>query len=143
VCPVTGETVHDSWRAECERLQPVPILPEPFDVALTRRVGRDGLIWFEGRQYAVPFRFAEEAVEVRGCAGVVQVWAEGRVVKQYPRGTKERLLIDPDCYEGAATDRVLAPPPLGRMGRKLQEIYAMPVEARPLDLYAALAEVAR
>ena len=143
VCPITGETVHDSWRAECERLRPVPILPEPFDVALTRRVGRDGLLWFEGRQYAVPFRFAEEAVEVRGCAGVVQIWAEGRVVKQYPRGTKERLLIDPDCYEGEATDRVLAPPPLGRMGGKLQEIYAMPVEARPLDLYAALAEVAR
>jgi hypothetical protein len=29
------------------------------------------------------------------------------------------------------------------MGRRLQEICAMPVERRPLDLYAALAEVAR
>jgi hypothetical protein len=29
------------------------------------------------------------------------------------------------------------------MGRKLQEILEMPVEQRPLDLYAALAEVAR
>jgi hypothetical protein len=29
------------------------------------------------------------------------------------------------------------------MGRRLQEIYAMPVAKRPLDLYAALAEVAR
>jgi hypothetical protein len=29
------------------------------------------------------------------------------------------------------------------MGRKLQEIYELPVELRPLDLYAALAEVAR
>ena len=33
--------------------------------------------------------------------------------------------------------------PLGRMGRRLQEIAALPVEQRPLDLYAALAEVAR
>jgi hypothetical protein len=29
------------------------------------------------------------------------------------------------------------------MGRKLQEIYEMPVEQRPLDLYAELAEAAR
>jgi hypothetical protein len=29
------------------------------------------------------------------------------------------------------------------MARKLQEIAALPVEQRPVDLYAALAEVAR
>jgi hypothetical protein len=29
------------------------------------------------------------------------------------------------------------------MARRLQEIAAMPVQARPVDLYAALAEVAR
>jgi hypothetical protein len=29
------------------------------------------------------------------------------------------------------------------MGRRLEEIRALPVEQRPLDLYAALAEVAR
>jgi hypothetical protein len=33
--------------------------------------------------------------------------------------------------------------PLGQMGRKLQELLQLPVESRPLDLYAALAEVAR
>jgi len=143
ICPATGQTVHDTWRAECERLRPVPILPEPFDVAVTRRVGLDCLVSFEGRHYAVPFRYADEQVEVRGCASVVQIWAEGRVVKEYPRGTRERLLLDPDCFEGEATDRVLAPPRLGRMGRKLQEIHEMPVEVRPLDLYGALAEVAR
>ena len=38
---------------------------------------------------------------------------------------------------------VVIPTPLGRMGRKLQEIWEMPVHVRPLDLYAALAEVAR
>ena len=35
------------------------------------------------------------------------------------------------------------PVPLGRMGRRLQQILMQPVEQRPLDLYAALAEVAR
>jgi hypothetical protein len=29
------------------------------------------------------------------------------------------------------------------MGRRLQEIVMQPVESRPIDLYAALAEVAR
>ena len=38
---------------------------------------------------------------------------------------------------------MLPPKPLGRMARKLDEIAAMPVERRPVDLYAALAEVAR
>jgi hypothetical protein len=38
---------------------------------------------------------------------------------------------------------VLPPKPLGRMARKFQEIVAQPVVRRPVDLYAALAEVAR
>jgi len=143
ICPATGQTVDESWQAELEGLRPLPILPEPFDVAVTRRVGRDCLVAFEGRQYAVPFQHAYSPVEVRGCAGVVQIWAEGRVLKEYRRGTDERLLMDADCFEGEATDRVTPPPPLGRMGKKLQEIYELPVEARPLDLYAALSEVAR
>lgn len=90
----------------------------------------------------MPFAFVGQRVEVRGCAGKVQVYAQGRVIQEHPRGTRERLLIDPSCYEGEATDQVLAPPPLGRMARRLQEIYELPVESRPLDLYAALAEVA-
>jgi hypothetical protein len=52
-------------------------------------------------------------------------------------------LIDPSCYEGKATDRVFPPTPLEKMGRKLQELMSIPVQWRPLDLYAALAEVAR
>jgi len=85
----------------------------------------------------------EQVVEVRGCAGKVQILSEGRIVREYPRNSEERVLIDPTCYEGKATERVLPPTPLGRMGRKLQEIWEMPVHVRPLDLYAALAEVAR
>jgi hypothetical protein len=38
---------------------------------------------------------------------------------------------------------VTAPIPLGRLGLRLQELATLPVERRPIDLYAALAEVAR
>lgn len=143
ICPITGLTVHESWQQELAYLAPVPLLPEPFDVAVTRPVSRDCLVHFEGRGYAVPFEWADQRVEVRGCAETVQILAEGKVIREYPRRTPQRLLLDPTCYEGTSTDRVLAPPPLGKMGRKLLELAQMPVEARPMDLYSAVAEVAR
>lgn len=142
-CPATGRSVAASWEAELARLAPLPILPEPFDVAVTRPVHKDCMVRFEQRSYAVPFAWVGRRVEVRGCARTVQILAEGRVLCEYPRATAERVLIDPSCYEGEATDRVLAPRPLGKMGRRLQEIWEMPVEQRPLDLYQALAGVAR
>lgn len=144
ICPATGLSVYETWQRELDYLGPLPsIFPEPFDVAVTRPVSRDCLVHFEGRAYAVPFLWAGQRVEVRGCAQSVQILAGGGVVKEYPRHTRERLLIDPGCYEGESTDRVIAPPPLGRMGRRLQEIADMPVQARPINLYGALAEVAR
>ncbi len=98
---------------------------------------------FESRSYAVPFRYAGQWVEVRGCAETVEIWAQGVRLMSYPRHSAERILLDPRCYEGEATDRVLPPPPLGRLGQRLQQIMEMPVDRRPMDLYAALAEVAR
>jgi hypothetical protein len=94
-------------------------------------------------QYPVPFIHVGKEVEVRGCAGKVQILADGRVIKEHLRGTLERLIYDPSCYEGDGDARVIAPPPLGSMGSRLQEIMDMAVEQRPVDLYAALAEVAR
>lgn len=143
VCPATGLTVWESWERELEHLARLPLLPEPFDVAVTRPVHRDCMVYFENRQYAVPFIYVGQQVEVHGCAGRVQIWAGGKVIREYPRHTPERVLIDPDCYEGESTERVLAPPPLGRMGRRMQEILQTPVDRRPIDLYAALMEVAR
>jgi transposase len=143
LCPATGKTVQDSWQQELARLAPLPLLPEPFDIAVTRPVHPDCTVRFEDHLYSVPFGFVGRCVEVRGCAGKVQILGEGRVLCEYPRHTAERILLNPNCYEGPATDRVLPPPPLGAMGRRLQEIYELPVEQRPLDLYAALAEVAR
>ena len=146
VCPATGLSVAESWAAERPLLRRLPeILPEPFDLVKNCPVFKDCSVRFEGRTYIVPFRYVAETVEVRGCSGFVQIVdrAAGVVVAQYERGTPRRLLIAPHCYEGPATTRVAAPKPLGRMGRRLQEIAALPVQQRPVDLYAALAEVAR
>jgi hypothetical protein len=143
VCPATGLTVQQSWQAEQRLLRPVPVLPEPFDLSATRPVQRDCTISFEGRVYSVPFVLCGLQVEVHGCACVVQVWHQGVLVAEHPRHTTQRLLIDPSHYEGPGDERVMPPVPLGKMGRKLQEIVQMPVQQRPVDLYAALAEVAR
>jgi transposase len=143
-CPATGTTVWEAWQAERRCLGPLPAeLPRPFDAIATRRVGADALVHFEGRQYSVPFRYVGERLEVRGTAEHVEIWAEGSIVAEHPRRTAARLVLQPEHYEGPSTDRVQAPTPLGRLGRRLEELASMPVEHRPIDLYAALAEVAR
>jgi transposase len=143
LCPATGQSVQASWQAEQPKLRALPLLPEPFDVAVTRPVQRDCTLSFEGRTYSVPFRLCGQLVEVHGCAEVVQVWHDGQVVAAHPRHTQERLLLEPSHYEGPGTEQVASPQPLGAMGQRLQQILEQPVEQRPLDLYAALAEVAR
>jgi transposase len=143
-CPATGLSVWESFQAEQKLLTPLPaFLPEPFDRVAQRRVSREATLSFEGRTYSVPFRFADQVVEVRGCTATVQMWAEGAVVASHPRRTRWRLVIDPGHYEGASTQRVEAPVALGRMGRRMQEILALAPERRPIDQYAAYAEVAR
>jgi transposase len=144
ICPATGLLVLETFRAEQKLLTRLPDrLPEPFDLVAQRRVGRDATVSFEGRTYSVPFRFADQVVEVRGCTSSVEAWAEGSMVATHPRATRSRILIDPAHYEGESTELVKAPVPLGRMGRRLQEILAMRPEQRPIDQYAAYAEVAR
>jgi transposase len=142
-CPATGTTVLAAWEAEKPWLGPVPLLPEPFDVAVTRKVAPDCTVAFEGRRFSVPFAWLGRRVEVRGCARSIQVYAGGTIVAEHPRRVRERIVIDPRHYEGEATADVLPPVPLGRMGRRLAEIAATAPQNRPLDLYAALAEVAR
>lgn len=146
LCPATGRSVHETWLEERPCLGPLPeTMPEPFDIAVQRPVHKDCTVRFEGRTYVVPFAYCGGTVEVRGCAETVQVLDRetGRLLVSYPRGTAQRILIDDACYEGEATARVQKPKPLGRMARKLREIAAMPVEIRPVNLYAELAEVAR
>jgi transposase len=142
-CPATGSSVQASWLDEQPLLRRLPLLPEVFDVVATRVVHKDCTVNFEDRAYSVPFRLCGLAVEVRGCATTVQFLHDGRVVAEHPRASRERIVLDPAHYEGAGDERVAPPVPLGRMGRRLQEIVMMPVEQRPIDLYAALAGVAR
>lgn len=143
ICPSTGTSIEEAFLAEKPHLSTLPILPEPFDLVVTRTVAIDCTVAFEGRSYSVPFQYVGQAVEVRGCAARVQILARGVIVADHPRGTRERLVIDVRHFEGAATEDVIPPPPLGRMGRRLAEIHAMEPQKRPIDLYAELAEVAR
>lgn len=142
-CTATGTSVLEAWHREREYLGELPPMPEPFDLAVTRRVAIDCTVAFEGRRYSVPFALVGRTVEVRGCARSVQVFFEARIVAEHERHSECRLVLDPAHFEGPATDEVLPPLPLGRMGRKLQEIAALEPERRPMDLYAELAEVAR
>lgn len=143
ICPQTGTSVQEAWEREQEALAPLPVLPEPFDLVRQNKVGQDCMVSFEGRQYSVPFAFIGQRVEVRGCASTVQILKDASIVATHARHTPERVLIDPRHFEGEATDRVLPPPPLGRLGRRLMEIAQMAPQTRPLDLYAACAEAAR
>jgi len=140
--PVTGDSVHDTWLAEREVLQALPLpLPIPFDVQVSRRVGRDCLVNFEGRQYAAPFVHAGKNVQVRGAPGKVLIIAGGQVVMEYPRNTKARLLIDQACYDPAAGEpdaRVQAPTPLGHIGRIIVADRSWEAAKRPLSEYEAL-----
>lgn len=142
-CPATGSSVWEAFEAERPHLGALPALPEPFDIVVERRVGIDCMVSFEGRSYSVPFRLMGQSVEIRGGARHVLVLDRGAVAARHPRRGEARIVIDPSHYEGEATAEVIPPPPLGRMGRRLLEIAALEPQRRPLDLYAALAEVAR
>ena len=142
-CPATGSDVYSAWRQECALLAPLGALPAPFDVVVERRVAGDCTLQFEGRSYSVPFRFLGQRVEVRGTAGHVEIFAAGHCIARHVRHSRSRIVLDEAHFDGPATATVLPPAPLGRMGRRLAEIAALAPQQRPLDLYAALAEVAR
>jgi transposase len=148
-CPVTGESIAASWAIEQPALSALPpTLPAPFDVQVHRRVGRDSLVAFEGRQYSVPFRFIGRTIDVRGCAGRVEIYAGGDRIATFPRQTACRLLVDQAHYEGAADGRVASPVPLGYMARQIVAPKSweaagsrdVSVAKRPIDHYQRLLE---
>jgi hypothetical protein len=102
--------VQVSWQEELW-LCPLPLLPKVFDVALTRPVRKDCTVSFEGRACGVPFRLRGLHAEVRGCAWVAQIVHDDRVFAEHPRGSQQRLLIDPCDYEGQGDGRVDHPLP--------------------------------
>ncbi|RMF05939.1 MAG: IS21 family transposase [Alphaproteobacteria bacterium] len=154
-CPVTGTAVLEAWQAERRTLQPLPTMAEPFDVVVSRRVSPDCLISFEGRRYSVPFAWVGRHVEVWGTLKHVVIRGGGREVARHARHSRARLLIDPAHYEGASTERVERPTPLGRRARlqvagmrsaARRALLDAPPRAeitRPLEAYARLVEVLR
>lgn len=138
-CPSTGRSIFQTWLEEKELLQQPSTYPEPFDLVVTRRVHKDCTVNAENHTYSVPFTLVNRQVEVRGCADRLQILSEGRIVAEHPRKTERLLVIDPEHYEGPGDERVLPPLPLGRIGKKLQEIAEQEVELRSLDIYSALA----
>ena len=152
-CPVTGGTVREALEEERQVLQPLPSSAELFDVEVARRVSRDCLVSFEGRRYSVPFAWAGQLVDVRGTAREVVVRGGGQVVARHRRGTRALLLLNEAHYEGASTDRVVRPTPLGRRGQlqvaglsESWEPVTIELEARdrlerPLSEYERLVEL--
>ncbi len=55
MCPATGTSVWQAWQEEKRFLAATPLLPEPFDLAVTRTVAPDCTVAFEARRYSVPF----------------------------------------------------------------------------------------
>jgi len=139
VCPQNGLSIHESWIQEKLELLPLPTtLPEPFDTQVSRVVSRDCLVSFEGRQYSVPFEHSGRLVQVRGAGDRVEIFADQRRIKTYPRGTQTRLLIDQADYEGESTQRVSRPTPLGALGEQIVLERSWEAPRRPIEQYAAL-----
>jgi len=96
-------------------------------------------------------RRADQVSSVAPFADAIAEWMRSREAERGMNGlalytwlvTRARIVLEPSPYEGESTERVIAPVPLGRMGRRMQEIWAMAPERRPIDQYAAYAEVAR
>lgn len=146
-CPVTGRSIHATGQAERRKLQDLPrTLPEPFDVQVRRKVSKDCLVPFEGRQYSVPFPYTGRAVQVRGAGDRVQIYHDQQQIAQFPRGTACRLLIDQRHYDGESTETVHAPSPLGRMGQRIvvprswELSDSAETHCRGIDHYASLIE---
>lgn len=139
-CPATGTSVLEAFDAEQRFLAPLPPLPRPFDTLTSRAVSHDCTVAFEARHYSVPFRFVGARVEVRGAGQRVEIYHGGERIADHPRHTPERLVTDAAHYAGEATETHLPPMPLGRMGRCLEQLGALSVSQRPVDLYGAIAE---
>jgi hypothetical protein len=140
--PVTGRSVYESWYEELPTLRPLPLsLPQPFDVQVTRPVTKDCLVSFENRQYSVPFIYTGREVTVRGCQGTVQIYSDLKKIAQYPRHTECRLLIDQSHYEGKGTREIIAPTPLGRIGKEIVRDRSWEAPSRSITQYEKVAGI--
>ena len=66
-----------------------------------RKVSRDGFVSFEGSRYGVPWRFAEQMVQVSAGPEVLEVWDGEQRLALHPRSeVKGERLILPGQWEG-------------------------------------------
>lgn len=152
---MTGNSVRTAWEMERPLLQPIPGPVEPFDLLVSRTVQRDCLVSFEGRRDSVPFPWVGRRVEIWGTLSHVVIRGDGEEIARHARRSQQRLLIDPRHYEGASTDRVERPTPLGQRARlqmaglsgtSRQALLAVPERdriARPMEAYVELVEALR
>jgi len=144
ICPVTGKSVRDSFELERAHLRPLPEhLPTPFDIQVARVVRRDCTVSFEGRHYSVPFGLIGRSVSVRGCETTVEIYSGTARVASFPRHTECRALIDQAHYEGHSTDEVIAPVPLGEVGRQIVLERSWEGSRRSIDVYESAVRRAR
>lgn len=139
ICSVTGQSVLDSWKQEIPALRPLPqTLPTPFDTQVFRRPTLDSMVWFENRQYQVPFQYIDRVLSVRGCPRNVEIYSGNELLCRYPRGTDCRVLVDQSCYEGDSTETVSKPMPLGKVGRIITMEKSWEVPIRTISDYDSL-----
>jgi len=144
VCPVTGKSIRASFELERAHLRSLPEkLPTPFDVQVSRQVRRDSTVSFEGRHYSVPFTLVGRSVSVRGCETTVEIYSATQRVAIFPRHTECRSLIDQAHYEGSSTDEIIAPVPLGEIGKQIVLARSWEPSHRSIDVYEAAVRRAR
>ena len=79
----------DAWQAERPRLAAVPLLPEPFDLAVTRTVAPDCTVAFEARRYSVPFARMGKTVIVSRLKAIRTYFSEAALAYFEPNSPQD------------------------------------------------------
>lgn len=100
------------------------------------KVSRDGFVSFEGSRYGVPWRFAQQRVQVSASPEIVQVWDGERRLALHPRSEVdgERLIV-PGQWDGLPAGGDNRPQPQA----VAVQVAAGQVEQRSLAVYERLA----
>lgn len=136
----TGERPADRLVQERPQLLalPAPATTQPL-LREARTVGRDGFVRWGGASYGVPWRWSGQVVQVQASETLVEVWAGEERIAVHPRATRphQRFTL-PGQWDGLPMgDERPRPEPTAK------QLPTVTVEARPLGVYAALAEEGR
>ncbi|SDW99650.1 Transposase [Alicyclobacillus hesperidum] len=144
-CQEVAQRIHGTTKQRpCDRLADEPLRPLPSPdqlekfLRVERRVSADGYVSYDGVRYGVPWVYSRRVVNVRRVREKVEIWSEGVRIACHDASTCWGETVQlPGQYEGLAS--------AGGYMRPRPMAYQIPmdtVEARPLDVYEALAEVA-